>query len=116
MRWTFGVLAIVGIFCLSFALRAGTDGQSQYSAVHVGVRAAQLGKINFPTSCSPAVQPMMEKGVALLHSFQYQQSEQTFGDAAQEDPRCAMAYLGKSDGALSSALGFSRAAYFARRA
>ncbi len=96
MRWTFGVFAIVGIFCLSFALRAGTDGQSQYSAVHVGVRAAQLGKINFPTSCSPAAQPMMEKGVALLHSFQYQQSEQTFGDAAQEDPRCAMAFWGKA--------------------
>jgi tetratricopeptide (TPR) repeat protein len=96
MRWTFGVLAIVGIFCLSFALPAGADRQSQYSAVRAGVLAAQLGKINFPTSCSPTVQPTMEKGVALLHSFQYQQSEQTFEDAAQQDPHCAMAYWGKA--------------------
>jgi tetratricopeptide (TPR) repeat protein len=96
MRWTCGVLSIVGIFCLGFSLRAGTERQSQYSAVHVGVRAAQLGKINFPTSCSPAAQLTMQKGVALLHSFQYQQSEQTFGDAAQQDPHCAMAYWGKA--------------------
>ncbi|MGB8542325.1 MAG: hypothetical protein WCD49_11885 [Candidatus Acidiferrales bacterium] len=34
--------------------------------------------------------------MALLHSFQYQQSEQTFADAAQQDPRCAMAYWGKA--------------------
>jgi tetratricopeptide (TPR) repeat protein len=96
MRWTFGVLTVVGIFCLSFSLHAGTDGRSQYSAVRAGVLAAQLGKINFPTSCSPTAQPTMEKGVALLHSFQYQQSEQTFGDAAQQDPHCAMAYWGKA--------------------
>jgi tetratricopeptide (TPR) repeat protein len=96
MRWTFGVFAIVGIFCLSFLLLVGTDGQSQCCAVHAGVRTAQLGKINFPTSCSPAAEPVVEKGVALLHSFQYQQSEQTFGDAAQQDPHCAMAFWGKA--------------------
>lgn len=94
MRWTCSVLAVTGIFCLIFLLHA--DGQSKYSAVHAGVRVAQLGKINFPTSCSPAAQPTMEKGVALLHSFQYQQSEQTFADAAQQDPHCAMAFWGKA--------------------
>jgi tetratricopeptide (TPR) repeat protein len=96
MRWDRGVLATVGIFCLSFLLPAGTDGQSQHSALHVGIRVAQLGKINFSTSCSPTAQPTMEKAVALLHSFQYQQSEETFGDAAQHDPHCAMAYWGKA--------------------
>lgn len=39
---------------------------------------------------------MMQKGVALLHSFQYQQSEQAFLDAAQQDPHCAIAYWGKA--------------------
>jgi len=57
---------------------------------------AQLGKVNFPTSCSSAAQPTMERAVALLHSFQYQQSEHTFTDAAQQDPHCAMAYWGKA--------------------
>src|SRR5579863_32740 len=56
----------------------------------------QLGRVTFPTSCSPAVQATIEKGVALLHSFQYQQAEQTFTDASKQDSGCAMAYWGKA--------------------
>src|SRR5437660_11803879 len=56
----------------------------------------QLGRVNFPTSCTAAVEPTIEKGVALLHSFQYNESEQTFADAATREPNCAMAYWGKA--------------------
>jgi hypothetical protein len=56
----------------------------------------QLGKVTFPTSCSAGVQPTIEKAVALLHSFQYKESEQTFADAASRDPKCAMAHWGKA--------------------
>ncbi len=56
----------------------------------------QLGKVNFPTSCTAEVQPTIEKGVALLHSFQYKESEQTFADAASREPKCAMAHWGKA--------------------
>lgn len=56
----------------------------------------QLGKVNFPTTCSSDVQPTIEKGVALLHSFQYKESEQTFVEAATRDPKCAMAHWGKA--------------------
>jgi len=56
----------------------------------------QLGKVNFPTLCSSEVQPTIEKGVALLHSFQYQESEQTFTEAAKREPKCAMAHWGKA--------------------
>ena len=56
----------------------------------------QLGKVNFPTSCVADVQPTIEKGVALLHSFQYKESEQMFTEAAKRDPKCAMAYWGKA--------------------
>ena len=56
----------------------------------------QLGKVNFPTTCSPDVQPTIEKGLALLHSFQYKESEQTFTDAATRDPKCAMAHWAKA--------------------
>src|SRR5258708_21594660 len=58
--------------------------------------ADQLGKVNFPTSCTPDVQPTIEKGVALLHSFQYKESEQTFSDAATKEPKCAIAHWGKA--------------------
>jgi tetratricopeptide (TPR) repeat protein len=60
------------------------------------VPAIQLGNVNFPTSCSSDVQPTLEKGVALLHSFQYTESEKTFADAATRDPKCAMAHWGKA--------------------
>jgi predicted Zn-dependent protease len=56
----------------------------------------QLGKINFPTSCSAEAQAAIEKGVALLHSFQYKESEQTFTDAAARDKKCAMAHWGQA--------------------
>ncbi len=56
----------------------------------------QLGKVNFPTSCTSDVQPTIEKAVALLHSFQYKESEQTFADAATKEPKCTMAHWGKA--------------------
>jgi hypothetical protein len=56
----------------------------------------QLGKVNFPTSCTAEVQPVIEKGVALLHSFQYTESEKTFAEAATREPKCAIAHWGKA--------------------
>src|SRR6266436_6748819 len=56
----------------------------------------QVGQVHFPTSCAADAQPSMETGVALLHSFQYLQADQTFGEAAKRDPKCAMAYWGKA--------------------
>ena len=55
-----------------------------------------LGSVSFPISCAPAVQSTFNQGVALLHSFQYQEAEQTFTQVAQQDPTCAMAYWGKA--------------------
>src|SRR5260370_4684158 len=51
----------------------------------------QLGKVNFPTSCTADVRPTIEKAVALLHSFQHKESEQTFPDPPKHDPKCATA-------------------------
>jgi dipeptidyl aminopeptidase/acylaminoacyl peptidase len=56
----------------------------------------QFGKVDFPTSCNEAAQHSMTTGVAQLHSFQYQQAEGTFQKAAEQDPKCAMAYWGKA--------------------
>ena len=56
----------------------------------------QLGNVNFPTSCTAEVQPTIEKGVALLHSFQYKESEKTFSAAATREPKCAIAHWGKA--------------------
>jgi tetratricopeptide (TPR) repeat protein len=56
----------------------------------------QVGNVDFPNSCSAEVQGTIEKGLALLHSFQYEESAQTFEEVAQRDGQCAIAYWGKA--------------------
>ncbi|MGD0955721.1 MAG: hypothetical protein ABR953_02690 [Candidatus Acidiferrales bacterium] len=58
--------------------------------------AEQVGRVNFPTSCAAAARGALEKGLATLHSFQYQESEQAFTNASEQDARCAIAYWGKA--------------------
>jgi hypothetical protein len=54
----------------------------------------QLGKVSFPISCAPGSQKAFERGIALLHSFGYEEAEQQFVELAQKDPTCAMAHWG----------------------
>src|SRR5271167_1145348 len=54
----------------------------------------KLGSVFFPTSCAPAVQKQFQRGVAMMHSFWYEEAERTFNQVAQGDPGCAMAYWG----------------------
>jgi tetratricopeptide (TPR) repeat protein len=56
------------------------------------LRAA--GTVEFPVSCAPAVQAEFTRGVALLHSFFYEEARRIFTDVAQKDPTCAMAQWG----------------------
>ncbi len=48
----------------------------------------------FPISCAPSVQKPFQRGVALLHSFWYEEAEKEFQQIATEDPNCAMAHWG----------------------
>src|SRR5580698_3303676 len=61
---------------------------------HENVTPEQLGTVHFPTSCVIQVQGQFERGVALLHSFWYEEAEKQFSQIVQEDPRCAMAHWG----------------------
>jgi len=54
----------------------------------------KLGKVSFPISCTPASQSGFERGVALLHSFGYEEAEEQFTEVAKKDPACAMAHWG----------------------
>jgi len=54
----------------------------------------QFGKVNFPTSCSAAVQPQFERAVAMLHSFFFPEHIKAFQAVIKADPGCAMAYWG----------------------
>ncbi|MBV9360289.1 MAG: hypothetical protein JO292_02760 [Betaproteobacteria bacterium] len=59
-----------------------------------GQSVQKLGKVNFPSSCSPKVQQKVTRGVAMLHSFWWPQGESTFQEIANEDPNCAIAAWG----------------------
>jgi len=59
---------------------------------HEDLTTAQLGTVVFPVSCSPAVQKPFERGVALLHSFWYEEAEKEFTQIAVDDPNCVMAH------------------------
>lgn len=85
-------------FALSVALAAAAAfaTASAVRAAHPRAIDEHVGNVDFPTSCSAQAQPSLDKGLALLHSFQYSESERSFGDAAASDPQCSMAYWGKA--------------------
>src|ERR1700761_4415337 len=56
----------------------------------------KLGTVSFPTSCTHSVQNSFVRGVALLHSFAYEEADQQFQKIAKADPQCAMAYWGQA--------------------
>jgi tetratricopeptide (TPR) repeat protein len=54
----------------------------------------KLGRVDFPAGCGRALQPRMERAVALLHSFWYEEAEKAFVEAAAADSTCALAHWG----------------------
>jgi tetratricopeptide (TPR) repeat protein len=54
----------------------------------------KLATIEFPNSCSPAVQEKFLRGVAMLHSFYYSAAQKAFEEVTAEDPFCAIAAWG----------------------
>jgi tetratricopeptide (TPR) repeat protein len=86
-------LALLG-FCaspLGSVLKADDEGHDHH---HEALTEAQLGTVHFPISCSAAVQKPFQRGVALLHSFWYEEAQKEFEDIAKDDPKCAMAHWG----------------------
>ena len=61
---------------------------------HHALTQDEIGSVTFPTSCSHEVAADFNRAVALLHSFQYEQSRKGFEAVARKDPHCAMAEWG----------------------
>ncbi|MFN2398224.1 MAG: tetratricopeptide repeat protein [Gemmatimonadaceae bacterium] len=59
-----------------------------------GLPGESLGTVSFPTSCGPAVQPRVDRAVAMLHSFWFEEAHKAFSDIAATDTTCAMAHWG----------------------
>jgi tetratricopeptide (TPR) repeat protein len=53
-----------------------------------------VGKVTFSITCASDVQSDFARGVALLHSFFYEEARRVFTSVAERDPKCAMAQWG----------------------
>ncbi len=58
--------------------------------------ASDLGKLDFPTSASPAAQEHFVRGVGALHSFWYDEAADEFRAAETAEPGFALAYWGEA--------------------
>lgn len=54
----------------------------------------RLGTVSFATSCAPSEQAAINRGVALLHDFWYEEARPQFEQIAKADPGCAIAHWG----------------------
>ena len=59
-------------------------------------RAPQLGTISLTVSGDQAAWPAFERGLLLLHSFEYEDAARAFREAQQQDPNFALAYWGEA--------------------
>jgi len=83
---------IISAFLAVFAASAAAHDED--AAGPAGKAPEQLGKVNFPTSCAAQVQPLFERGVALLHSFWFPEARTVFQQVLKDDPGCTIAYWG----------------------
>jgi tetratricopeptide (TPR) repeat protein len=80
---------LIGLACSLLTLR---DAKCAAFPEPGDLRGA--GKVEFPVSCAPDVQSEFARGVALLHSFFYEEARRVFTSVAERDPKCAMAQWG----------------------
>lgn len=80
------------LLSLVFVLFAWTTVADDNSHQHDTPIIGRLGVVHFPVSCDASVQKSFERGIALLHSFWYEEAEREFEQISESDPKCAMAH------------------------
>ena len=74
-----------------------TTGQEHaHDHAQTGTAPEKVGRVVFPSGCSRTAQPKVERAVALLHSFWYEEAEKAFTEIAGADPGCAIAHWGQA--------------------
>ncbi len=92
MRLTKTAKCLLLAVCLSSVVNALAVDDEMHAHHHDSNE--QLGKVSFPITCASGSQSSFERGVALLHSFGYEEAEEQFAEIAKSDPTCAMAHWG----------------------
>src|SRR5262245_3001149 len=82
-------VAMIAIVCVGSAVGIAMRAQE-----HQHAETGRFGTVKFANSCSAGVQPAFARAMALLHSFEFGQAIDAFGDVAREDPSCGIAAWG----------------------
>ena len=59
-------------------------------------QSGQYGRVAFANSGAATAQPAFQRGIALLHNFQYPEAAEAFREAQRLDPSFALAYWGEA--------------------
>jgi hypothetical protein len=81
-------IKLVASCLLILAASRSTAQEHQHGA------GEKLGAVHFASTCSAPAQKDINRGVALLHSFQFSRAVEGFNAALKDDPACAIAYWG----------------------
>jgi hypothetical protein len=76
---------------LAFALTTAPLAQQPQ---HQHPSGERLGTVHFETSCAAPAQPVFDRAMALLHSFEFGPAIEGFNATLKTDPGCAMAHWG----------------------
>jgi tetratricopeptide (TPR) repeat protein len=76
------------------ALYLGVGTLLHAGAQATAIKAEQLGRVNFPVSCSGEAQAQFHRAMALYHSFDWKKGKAAFDEIVSLDPSCGMAYWG----------------------
>src|SRR5215510_3684911 len=86
--WERRIKRFLRVTLLGLSLAAGVKAQEAHQHQH------ELGKLNFPISCSASAQEQFNRAVAWLHSFEYEEAEKAFTQVTITDQKCGMGYWG----------------------
>lgn len=90
----------VAAFGLSTGMAVAAQDQ------HAGHGTAdRLGTVTFVHTCSAEVGPQINRGVALLHSFWFDEAIRAFDDVARRDPSCGISQWGVALATWGNVLG-----------
>lgn len=82
---------LLGLLATIFLMATGMScGESEHKS------EKSLGNIHFAVSGHPDALPSFEKGLLLLHSFEYDDAAEAFAEARRIDKSFAMAYWGEA--------------------
>ena len=64
------------------------------SLISCGLSSNEFGTVSFSSFCNAPTQDDFNLGIAMLHSFEYDEAEKSFARVLDADSTCAMAYWG----------------------